>query len=66
VEPGSYFTDGVSLFRFEELLPRGLGVLLEDASTERVWWVPKEELKSMDLKPVAPLVKGVEGLAHSH
>jgi len=52
LEPGDYLTDRVHLFRLEVFLPKGEGLLLEDAWTGRVWFVSLPEFKLMKLRKV--------------
>jgi hypothetical protein len=61
--PGDYLTDGRNLFSFECWLPDKEGVVLEDASTERVWSVSIKDFAAMKLKAVKPLQKGTKANA---
>lgn len=63
LEPGTYLTDGRNLFTFECWLPNKEGVVLEDASTERVWSVSLKDFAGMKLKAVKPLQKGIKARA---
>jgi hypothetical protein len=60
LEHGDYLTNGASLFRFECWLPNKEGVVLEDASTDRVWSVSIKDFTEMKLKAVKPLQRGIK------